>query len=466
MAILQISYSELSKASKQANKSARELENYSSSLATGIARKISSISGGVSGLTQNALDITNQKINKLNEKATKLYDFSKKIDAFKEKVKETDKSVSQTIKSESTIFAKNNNMKVGKVYAFFQGLLIEKLDKSELGRWVKATYYKAKNKFNDFKTELYHWYRTGGGKYIKDAVLSMVGVVAGVLGVIAAIASGGALIFIFAGVISSLFLVANGVNNIIQSKNAYKANKKGSPSQAEVYGNLDKASDTIRYHSKNHLVANILDLTEGAANVLCIFKSFGDVFKLLTEPGKTKGFVSLKKLFGSQKNKRSVGILGTKFTEKVGKSRNVTFNSLKNGIKTIVNDSSYRSEVGKCIKLFGQEVVDKAKYKKMTISQGKDLLKNTFKGSLEQKNRARSIFSSTIKNEINGRTYGIFKQKFMTIGGISDITSKISKQESLIEIGEFIFPNINTIISNITDLKDEINDTRENIVIN
>lgn len=41
----------------------------------------------------------------------------------------------------------------------------------------------------------------------------------------------------------------------------------------------------------------------------------------------------------------------------------------------------------------------------MTILQGKDLFKNAFKGGLEEKNRARSILSSTIKNEVKGRTY-------------------------------------------------------------
>jgi hypothetical protein len=41
----------------------------------------------------------------------------------------------------------------------------------------------------------------------------------------------------------------------------------------------------------------------------------------------------------------------------------------------------------------------------MTILQGKDLFKNAFKGGLEEKNRERSILSSTIKNEVKGRTY-------------------------------------------------------------
>ena len=389
MAILQISYSELSKASKQANKSARQLENYSSSLTTGITRKISSISGGVSSLTQNALDITNQKINKLNEKATKLYDFSKKIDTFKEKVRETDKSVAKTINIQSDIFARHNNVRKGILYTILQGIVTEAIDKCPFKEWVKATYYVAKNKFNDFKTDIKRWWKTGGGKYIGDIALSVLAIGVAIVTILTAGTGLLALITIIAGAITIL----NGVTNIIYSYKAYSSNNDN-PSWAHRYGKMDKYSDKLRSDGEYEMAA-VLDLTEGITTLVVAGTSLTKLGAKFKDFLGNKGFVSIKQLFGSSNN-GSVGKLGSKFMIFKDDKWKFSANSIFNGAKTFISEGEYRKSLSNSVRLFGDEIVDLCKYNKMNIKQGGVVVKELIKGDTFKKNRAKDIIKNLL----------------------------------------------------------------------
>lgn len=424
MAILQISYAELSNSSKYAKKSAERLGIYSSELKLGISNRISNIPGGLSRLTQNALDSTNKKIEQLNEKVENLNTFSEKIDTFKENVKDTDKRVAKTIKSESTIFAKNNNMKVGKIYSFFQGLLIEKLDKSELGRFVRAIYHSNKRKLNDLKTDIYHWFRAGGGKYIKDILWSVVSIGVGIATMIVsgvAITNGAVTPQTIALFIGGGFDILNGLNNIVTSVKAYNRNNSD-PLEAIKYGKMDKASDTLRDFGWD-TGGTVLDTVESTALVISLFGGILKSGKKILDLFAGNGFKSIRQLFGVS-SQNSVGKLGIKFMVRKDREWRITGKSFYNGLKAIFTDPKYRKSLMESVKLLKSDIIGKGIDLQVNIMMRKIAFKNIFSKS----NRTKAIWKNFLKGDVK-RT---FKEGFTFIS--KQFTPNFKKYEDVAKI--------------------------------
>lgn len=457
MAILQISYSDLNSTSRYASKVSSKLEGYANRLSSGVSRKISNVSGGSSSRLESALNKTNSKIKSLEEKATKMSKYSTKINTFKEKVKAKDEDVAKKITNLRNKFAKENDIKISKVEEFFQWLVVDNINKSEFGKWIKGLWDDAKDFLDNLKDNIKTWYKTGGGKYIVDTVLSIVGVVAGIVIAIGAILTGGALIFVIAGVISGVILAINNLSDIKNDIVAYKKHKEGSELESRVFGNLDTASESIKHNwdKKYHFVATIMDGAELVTDVILIGKSIGEFYKLFTKP--RTGFKSLKQLFGSNNNNRSVGIVGSRFTESVNGTRKFTFGSLTNGFKSLFTDKAFKNQIGKSIKLFGSELVDKFKYSKSVFMQGTDLVKNSIFGDIQSKQRSFNLLKSAISSNLNNfknRSIGILAKKVSVKDGLGDALKKTSSLESMCSFREFVTPKLDKLMSIIEDIQD------------
>ncbi|WP_102399794.1 hypothetical protein [Haloimpatiens massiliensis] len=462
MSILKVTYGELSLGSKYIKKTASELENYASKMERGVSRKISNISGGQSCRTNDAFYETQLKIKELREKGKKFHNYAAQIDNFHNKVKETDKNVAKQIKEATADFANRNGFKIGKVSAFFENLAVNAINSTSLGRWVKNVYNKVENKVNDWKTEIKHWFRTGGGKYVEDIGVSLVAVVAAVAATIFTIYGGGAFIFIVAEVITYGFIIINNTINMFQSEKAYNSNKNGELVWAVRYGKIDKLAQFIRANFNNNeskTVINILNVTECISNITVGVGSIASLGKLFTTPGKTKGFISIKQLFGSQNNARSVGILGSKFKVTNGKKKVFTFRSIGNGLESLICDNEFRSKIGKSCCLFKYELIDKFKYKKSTLIQAKSLVGKVVKGDSQTSKRALDIFKSTFKSDFSSFVNNLnlkIEGKFFTGKGLSEIGMAIGDNKLPITISQLIAPNIEKLKSSIDDIKEAI----------
>ena len=126
---------------------------------------------------------------------------------------------------------------------------------------------------------------------------------------------------------------------------------------------------------------------------------------MLSNIFKEKGFNSVKALFGTNYKKvdgmpkNSVGIIGSKFmTTKAQGKKIYTLKSIANGLKSLFTDAKFRADIGKNIKLFGDELVDTITYKKVQIKQCGHVLKDLKSGNSYKVTRAFDILKLNIKN--------------------------------------------------------------------
>ena len=70
--------------------------------------------------------------------------------------------------------------------SIFQWLTVDVMNKTAFGRWVKNAFNKVKDIFSDLATNIRHWYRTGGGKYIVDSIFAVVGAAVAVIACVGA----------------------------------------------------------------------------------------------------------------------------------------------------------------------------------------------------------------------------------------------------------------------------------------
>ena len=404
MAVIKITYNELSAAKKNSIDAAKKLESYASNLNKQIASKLSDINN--SNNINSALSSTQSKIKELNKKAEAMRNFSSDIDTISTKVKDTDKQVAKSINSSLDELTTKNSSKVSQVMSdIFQWLTVDVMNKTTFGRWVKDAFNKVKDIFSDLATNIRHWYRTGGGKYIVDSLLAIVG--AGVA-IISCAGASGVILAILAAV--AAFAVVNAAANIIGNTVAYVTNYNGDPAWANRYDKNNKFTDWIRFLNKNdnkfwNGVASLLDITESAVTVISAVYGIGKALNSISNIFKNKGFNSVKALFGTNykkvdgQAKNSVGIIGSKFmTYNKKGQKTFTIKSIGNGLKSLITDDKFRADIGNNIKLFGDEVVDAITYKKVQIKQCGHVWNDFKSGDASKMSRAVEIFKLNIKD--------------------------------------------------------------------
>ena len=404
MAVIEITYSELSSAKKNSIDAAKKLESYASKLKYQIASKLSDINN--SDNINSALSSTRTKINELNKKAEAMRNFSSDIDTISTKVKDTDKQVAKSINSSLDGLTTKNSSKVSQVMSdIFQWLTVDVMNKTAFGRWVKNAFNKVKDIFSDLATNIRHWYRTGGGKYVVDSIFAVVGAV---VAVIACVGASGVIFGIIGAV--AVFTCVNAVANCVGNAMAYVKNHNGDPAWANRYDKNNKFTDWVRFLNKNdnkfwNGFASLLDITESAVTVISAVYGIGKSLNSISNIFKEKGFNSIKALFGTNYKKvdgmpkNSVGIIGSKFMTTDAQGKKIyTLKSIGNGLKSLFTDDGFRKDIGKNIKLFGDEIVDAITYKKVQIKQCGHVWNDFKSGDASKMSRAVEIFKLNIKD--------------------------------------------------------------------
>lgn len=459
MATLKISYRELSLASSYSKQASSDLDLYASKLQSGVAKKIGGISGGATNRTSNALSLTEQKIRGLKEKSKSLNDFSYEIKSFEEKVKETDEYVANRIKSSGSEFANANGIEIGKVSSFFQWIAAG-ITSTALGCWVKDIYNKAKDKVNEYKLNFLHWYKTGGGKYIINSVLTAISVVAAVV----VIAVGGAGILAAIAIAAAVFTVINGVINIGFNMAAYIKFDKGDPMWANRYDKVNKLSDWLKFDNDSKLLealANIYDFADTTIGLASAVVGIGKIGNKVLGFGKDKNLVSIKQLFGTSNKNGSVGILGSKFMTTVNNEKVFTVKSVTNGLKSIKTDANFRQNIGNSISLFKNEMTDIAKYNGAIFKQGNSVLKDIMSNDAMKKARGIEIMKNFAKVNIGSNVVNTLDNgwKRMYKSATVDMASVTKLQNSTTKLGNLLKNSngqVNIVVNNIVRL-DQMN---------
>ena len=289
--------------------------------------------------------------------------------------------------------------------SIFQWLTVDVMNKTAFGRWVKNAFNKVKDIFSDLATNIRHWYRTGGGKYIVDSIFAVVGAA---VAVIACVGASGVIFGILVAV--AAIACINAVANCAGNAMAYVKNYNGDPAWANRYDKNNKFTDWVRFLNKNdnkfwNGFASLLDITESTVTVISAVYGIGKSLNSISNIFKNKGFNSIKALFGTNykkvdgQKKNSVGIIGSKFMSTADEGDKIyTLKSIGNGLKSLFTDDKFRADIGKNIKLFGDELVDTITYKKVQIKQCGYVWNDFKSGDASKMSRAVEIFKLNIKD--------------------------------------------------------------------
>ena len=115
------------------------------------------------------------------------------------------------------------------------------------GRWLGDGKDKFKAGANYLKDSIKEWYNYDGGKdLIKGVLVGLLEVAIGVLAIVGAILSGGALLVIIAGVVGGIIAAANGIANIYNEGKAYSATQNDDPATGKRRSKIDTCQDYLR----------------------------------------------------------------------------------------------------------------------------------------------------------------------------------------------------------------------------
>lgn len=294
--VCEVTYSNFSKAAKDAAKVASECKEYANELEKKVSKKISSLKLGDSGNTSQASYFISQKKQSLNNLATKYENFSRKIEQTSEYAENTDKKVASYIKTEGKTFRKNHGMSSG----FFDGFVEVLtrfangvLDSTALGRWIKKGLVYIGDAIHKLKESFKYWYFCEGGKYWVKVGLAVVGLALAVVALVVAwpvavAALAGALtwttVVAVASVIMAVIGVADAVVSLVESSFAVHA-FKSDPGWAERYGSITSLSDFLHktnFKSKfwnkfSEAGAFFIDVTTVACAIITVVDSIKNV---------------------------------------------------------------------------------------------------------------------------------------------------------------------------------------------
>ncbi len=301
----EISYSNFSRAARNASKAASECREYANELERKVSRKISDLRLGQTGNTSRASYFISQKKRSLNDLAARYDSFSRKIEQTSEYAEDTDKKVASYIKTEGRTFRKDHGMSSG----FFDGFaeILTRfangiLDSTALGRWIKKGLVSFREALNRFWQDFKYWYFCDGGKYWVKLGLAVAGVVLAVVALIAAwpvaasaVAAGWTLktalstVAALATAIMAVIAVADSTVSVIQNAMAVFA-FKNDPGWAERHSSITTLSDFLHKTNFNSKIGNILsemgafviDVTTVCCAVVTVVNSVKNLGKFFT----------------------------------------------------------------------------------------------------------------------------------------------------------------------------------------
>ena len=161
------------------------------------------------------------------------------------------------------------------------------------GRWLGDGKDKFKAGANYLKDSIKEWYNYDGGKdLIKGVLVGLLEVAIGVLAIVGAILSGGALLVIIAGVVGGIIAAANGIANIYNEGKAYSATQNDDPATGKRRSKIDTCQDYLRssfifgddgtkyeYSEAYNNFALGIDVVNLACTVVTVVSSCGKLLK-------------------------------------------------------------------------------------------------------------------------------------------------------------------------------------------
>lgn len=293
MSTASISYSSLKDASNEAKAVAKKLDKYADSLYSNVYKKLNKYDGSWNSNVSTASSKTNAKISELRSEQSRYETYATDLIDLRDECKEVDKAVKSKVSSLTASFKEAHGIRNSKVENaisyFFTGLGNE----TAFGRWLGGKKDDASSTFNYFKDSIKEWYNYEGGKELITGVLvGLLEVAIGVLAIVGAILSGGALLVIIAGVVGGIIAVANGIANIWNEQKAYSSTKNGDPATGRRRSEVNTWQDYLRssfafgdsgenyeYNEFYNGLATGIDIVNLACTVVTVVSSAGKLIK-------------------------------------------------------------------------------------------------------------------------------------------------------------------------------------------
>lgn len=293
MSTASISYSSLKDASNEAKAVAKKLDKYADSLYSNVYKKLNKYDGSWNSNVSTASSKTNAKISELRSEQSRYETYATDLIDLRDECKEVDKAVKSKVSSLTASFKEAHGIRNSKVENaisyFFTGLGNE----TAFGRWLGGKKDDFDSGMNYFKDSIKEWYNYEGGKELITGVLvGLLEVAIGVLAIVGAILSGGALLVVIAGVVGGIIAVANGVANIWNESKAYSSTKNGDPATGRRRSEINSWQDYLRssfifgdsgenYHYNEFYngLATGIDIVNLACTVVTVVSSAGKLLK-------------------------------------------------------------------------------------------------------------------------------------------------------------------------------------------
>ncbi|WP_428909702.1 hypothetical protein [Niallia sp. Krafla_26] len=282
MSIASISYSSLDNASGEAKQVAKRLDRYADRIESRVYQKLNNYSGSWSSNLSTAKARANEKMSTLRDEANKYEKYATDLADLKEKAVSTDKSVKSKVSSLTATFKEahgiKNNPVVNAISYFFTSVGNENV----VGRWLGdvADQFNAGRDF--ILQSISEWFNFEGGKeLLKGLLVYALEIAVGVLAIIGAILSGGALLLVIAGVVAGALTVINAITNLVNEGRAYNARQNGDPALGYRRSNLDTLTDTIRAETDNRLAHGLTKGIDAVGTVATIVSVVGGLGSLL-----------------------------------------------------------------------------------------------------------------------------------------------------------------------------------------
>lgn len=288
-----ISYSSLKDASSEASQVAKKLDKYANNLDSQIYKKLSNYSGSYTTNIAQAKSNVNSKISNVRSLSKAYSTYSQDLLDLKDQCVSTDKAVKSNVSKLTASFKSANGIRDSKVQNSINYFLTSIGNKMVVGRWLGNKKDEASSAVNYLKDSIKTWYNYEGGKeLVKGVLVGLLEVAIGVLAIVGAILSGGALLVVIAGVVGGIIATANGIANIWNEHKAYNATQNGDPATGRRRSDVNTWQDYLRssfsfgdsgenyeYDKFRNGLATGIDVVNLACTVVTVVSSVGKLLK-------------------------------------------------------------------------------------------------------------------------------------------------------------------------------------------
>lgn len=295
--VLALRYGDLSGTISESDKLARELGQYCDGLSRKVQQKMYSVEGGMSAALNNADYYINQKIKNLRARENNARNLSARVQNLLETARRVDTDVERTIQAnQRAFFRENPELKASRFKMGVTSFLCDMKNVPILG-WMIRGGEQMLSAADQLIKDVKHSWKCGGGKELimnclnivikiglaVAAVLEAVGAIAAITA--ATVVTFGAVLVAVAASVAAVIAVVNAGANVATSLQAIKAGRDGNPAMARIYGERDTLAQVIReenFHNRflnrlSMISANILDITDKAANIALLARSIGKI---------------------------------------------------------------------------------------------------------------------------------------------------------------------------------------------